>query len=54
MAEEERSRLLDTNEQMQEEMVRHRMTEFALLQAENNQRTMLDAMADMVFKWTGT
>jgi len=47
--EEERSRLMQMNRQLQEEMLRRRMVEFSLLQAENNLRTMLDAMDDAVF-----
>lgn len=49
MEDDERSRLRDINEQMHEEMAHRRMSEFALLQAENNTRIMLDAMADLVF-----
>lgn len=45
----ERSKLVKMNRALQEEMVQRRMVEFALLRAENNLRTMLDAMADMVF-----
>jgi PAS domain S-box-containing protein len=45
----ERSKLMEMNRELQEEMVQRRMVEFALLRAENNLRTMLDAMADMVF-----
>jgi PAS domain-containing protein len=45
----ERSKLMEMNRALQEEMVQRRMVEFALLRAENNLRTMLDAMADMVF-----
>jgi len=47
--ERERSKLMELNRELQEEMVQRRMVEFALLRAENNLRTMLDAMADMVF-----
>jgi len=45
----ERTKLMEMNQELQEEMVQRRMVEFALLRAENNLRTMLDAMADMVF-----
>lgn len=45
----ERSKLMKMNRALQEEMVQRRMVEFSLLRAENNLRTMLDAMADMVF-----
>jgi PAS domain-containing protein len=45
----ERSKLMEMNRELQEEMAQRRMVEFALLRAENNLRTMLDAMADMVF-----
>jgi PAS domain-containing protein len=45
----ERSRLIALNRELQEEMAQRRMVEFALLRAENNLRTMLDAMVDMVF-----
>ncbi len=45
----ERSKLMDMNRELQEEMVQRRMVEFALLRAENNLRTMLNAMSDMVF-----
>lgn len=45
----ERSKLMEMNRALQEEMVQRRMVEFALLRAENNLRTMLDAMADIVF-----
>lgn|GEM_PF-1877473 len=47
--ERERSKLMEVNRELQEEMTQRRMVEFALLRAENNLRTMLDAMADMVF-----
>ena len=49
MVEEERSQLILANERLHEEIVRRKMVEFALLQAENNQRIMLDAMTEMVF-----
>jgi PAS domain-containing protein len=45
----ERSKLMEMNRELQEEMIQRRMVEFALLRAENNLRTMLDAMSDMVF-----
>ncbi|MHC1680223.1 MAG: MEDS domain-containing protein [Methanomassiliicoccales archaeon] len=45
----ERSKLMEMNRELQGEMMQRRMVEFALLRAENNLRTMLDAMADMVF-----
>jgi len=47
--ERERSKLMEMNHELQQEIVQRRMVEFALLRAENNLRTMLDAMADMVF-----
>ena len=48
MVEEERSQLILANERLHEENIRRKMVEFALLQAENNQRIMLDAMTEMV------
>ena len=45
----ERSMLIDMNRELPEEIVHRRMVEFALLRAENNLRTMLDAMPEMVF-----
>lgn len=44
----ERSKLMEINLELQEEMLQRRMVEFALLQAENNLRTMLDAMPEIV------
>jgi len=44
----ERSKLMELNRELQEEMAQRRMVEFALLRAENNLRTMLDAMPEMV------
>jgi PAS domain S-box-containing protein len=49
MDREERSRLLELNRQLEQEMMHRRMVEFALLQAENNMRTMLDAMPESIF-----
>jgi len=45
----ERSKLIESNLELQDEMMQRRMVEFALLRAENNLRTMLDAMTDSVF-----
>ena len=45
----ERTKLMELNRELQEEMMQRRMVEFALLRAENNLRTMLDAMPEMVF-----
>jgi len=45
----ERSKLMESNLELQNEMMQRRMAEFALLRAENNLRTMLDAMSDSVF-----
>jgi PAS domain S-box-containing protein len=45
----ERLKLMELNRELQEEMLQRRMVEFALLRAENNLRTMLDAMPEMVF-----
>lgn len=48
LLDDERSRLQNINTQLQEEIVRRKMVEFALLQSQNNQSIMLDAMGDMV------
>ncbi len=48
-AEEERSRLARVNRELQGEVLRRKMMEFSLLQADINLRTMLDAIEDMVF-----
>lgn len=44
----ERSMLREMNRELQDELTQRQMVEFALLRVENNMRTMLDAMPDMV------